>query len=479
MIGRVYIFALCAAALAPHGSPAATVPQDSIGKYYFSAPYGTNMTGTVIGEPPAYRVLRREDIAWLREAACERAALAQGEWWGFGRRRLEPQFGSWPLAESNRFARFTAAKEWCGGILETNIVVGWNYVTNAYGGAGQPAVDDSKPNGEIDVFSGLSFGSGDGRFLAASSNDFLSAATGPWDFPPHTNIVTTVVTNWGDYIGASGYVPGYTTIVEHVSMAMTNGTTSVHTNSWTVPLPHVVTTVATNIVAGTVFDLMFAGGAAPWLDPVPPEPMRPFPDYAYVAESYGLLRQMDTLAELTDNTNIFEAVVHRWERSGDDWQLRPDTWTTETASVGLTLRGITIAAIAEGFESGAGRVVLPSRLSWDVVHTGDVCRIRRTDLYACVRAGLAWVEDGHWASTGGTYVATLGTASMLPGPQGGKVCFEATVDGPAIARTGAAALGLPAYSAWPDWKDDDGQYQVRFILIHHLSPRASLPGWNN
>ena len=114
----------CAAAFLPQWAGAATVPQDSIGKYFFSSPYSTNITGTVIGDPPAYRVPRREDIAWIREAASERAALAQGSWWGTSSTRLEPDFGRWPLADSNRFARFTAAKEWRGGILETNIVVG-------------------------------------------------------------------------------------------------------------------------------------------------------------------------------------------------------------------------------------------------------------------------------------------------------------------------------------------------------------------
>ena len=180
--------------------PAATVPQDSAGKYFFSTPYSTNLVGTVIGDPPAYRTLRREDIAWIREAACERAALAQGTWWGFEQARLEPEFGRWPLSESNRFARFTAAREWRGGILETNIVVGWSLVTNAFGVGvlvARSAADDSKPDGRIDAFAGLSFGSGTGRYLDASSNDFRAVGTRPGNLPSDTTIVTSVTTNWG------------------------------------------------------------------------------------------------------------------------------------------------------------------------------------------------------------------------------------------------------------------------------------------
>lgn len=464
--------------------PAATVPQDSAGKYFFSTPYSTNLVGTVIGDPPAYRTLRREDIAWIREAACERAALAQGTWWGFEQARLEPEFGRWPLSESNRFARFTAAREWRGGILETNIVVGWSLVTNAFGVGvlvARSAADDSKPDGRIDAFTGLSFGSGTGRYLEASSNDFRAVGTSPWNLPSHTNIVTSVTTNWGSYWGDDGLVFNHTTVVEHVTMAMTNGTVSVHTNTWTYSLPHVVTTVATNIEAGTFFDLLFASGAAPWLDASPPSAMRPFPAYSYVRDSYSLLRRMNMLAEATYNTNLFRSIVHRWEYDSheDKWKMRPDTWTNETSDVGLFLDGVVIGYVAEGYESGNGRVLLPSRLRWDVLHTGGVCRVTRSDLYARVTAVLDRLPDGSYMTTNSGHCALrLGAASMLAGPQGGMACFEATVDGPAIARAGAAELGLPTYSSWTDWGHAEGSYHVEFFLVHHLAPWTSLPGWN-
>ena len=478
MMYRVAIFALGAAVFMRPWIQAATVPQDQIGKYFFSSPLSTNVTGTVVGEPSAYRVLRREDFAWIREAASERAALAQGAWWGTEQARLEPEFGRWPLAESNRFSRFTAALEWVGGLPVTNIVIGWVSVTNM-----TPAAVDyaNPPDGRIDAFSGLSFGAGTGRYLAATSNDLQAVGTGPWDLPAHTNIESHAVTNWGTYWGDDGPVFNTPTVVEYVSMPMTNGTISVHTNTWEMSLPHVRNVTTTNIEAGTVFDLLFSSGAAPWLNASPPYAMRPFPEYSYVTNSYGLLRQMRMLAESTYNTNLFESVVYRWQydSADDTWETRPDTWTNTTANVGLYLYGIGPGNVCEGYKSGNGRVLLPSRLHWDVVTTGGVNRISRTDLYAIVNAEIDWFDGEDWTTGQGHCAELVGQATMLPDPQDGMVCFEATVDGPAIAMAGADALGLPNKSSWAEWEDAQGYYLIQFVLVHYISPWASLPGWND
>lgn len=456
--------------------PAATVPQDSAGKYFFSTPYSTNLVGTVIGDPPAYRALRREDIAWIREAACERCALADGAWWGYEQIREEPEFGRWPLSESNRFERFATAREWRGGILETNIVVGWIHVTNAFGASihtAPSAEDFSKPDGSIDAFAGLSFGSGTSRYLGASPNAYQSAWP-DWHSQLRTNIVSSVVTNWDSIWG--GAAP--TTVVEHVTMEMTNGTVSVHTNTWTYLIPNVVTTHATNIVAGTVFDLLFAEGEARWLDASPPKAMRPFPAYSYMRDSYNLLRRMDKLAEYVDNTNQFRVIGYKWTLdTDDDWEIT-GRFTNETSFVGLDVSGTVIGLSSFGFESGNGRLVFPSRFSWDVVHTGGVCRIASADLYAFVNAGAEW-NVGHSTTNGqGYFVTHLGQAYMCGEPQGGRVCFEATVNGPDIAKAGAAALGLPTRESWTGWEDDRCNYAVSFMLVYHLAPWTSLPGWN-
>ena len=114
----IALSAVCVAALA------VTVPQASIDDYFFSRPNCTNLTGTVIGEPPAYTTLRREDIAWLREAAAERAALQSRSWNGLpiSIKTVPNKIGSFPLSSSNTFSRYVTAKEWVSGSLQTNIV---------------------------------------------------------------------------------------------------------------------------------------------------------------------------------------------------------------------------------------------------------------------------------------------------------------------------------------------------------------------
>ena len=110
-VSIVLSIALCGGILA------ATVPQRSAADYYFTRPVMTNnIVGTVMGDPPAYHLPRSEDVAWLHEAYGERVALAGGEpygnsWTG----ALEevvgeaPEFGKWPLSETNRFTRWTTA----------------------------------------------------------------------------------------------------------------------------------------------------------------------------------------------------------------------------------------------------------------------------------------------------------------------------------------------------------------------------------
>ena len=462
----------------------ADVPQASRADYHFSRPLSTNFAGVVIGgPPPAYRVLRREDVAWLREAACERAALAQGRWWTTNApgRTDRPVFGHFPLSATNRFHRCTVAREWRGGHLETNVVLGWEWVTNAFReGAG---ADLAKPTraGGVDVFAGLSFGSGAARYLAATNGLDGGARSVADAWPPdHTNVAETVVTNWGGASWEDGKLVFHVTQrVATVTMQMTNGTASVHTNVWTESLPWEARTVATNVTAGSALDLLFADGEARWDDAPAPAAMRPLAAYSYVTNCHGFLRRKKWLVDETANTNLLRAIVRRWEYNytDDAWHMRPDTRTNETSAVGFFVDGVVISTTAEGYEAGSGRLVFPTRFDWDVVHTGGVCRIRAATLYAKVGATAYFRSGGSWTNRWGTYVAKVGTATKVGAPQGGKVCFEATVDGPAIARAGAAAVGAPVRSGWTAWGGEEAIYEVGFFLVYEMEPWASLPDW--
>ena len=472
---------------------AAVVPQKSQTDYYFSLPNATNsvtrtnLLGQVIGQPPAYRSLRREDVAWLREAACERAALANGSWWTaneLGRRQARPVFGHFPLSQTNRFASYTVAREWRNGQLETNIVVGMVWVTNAFDVAYPMSVqtaegrDLAKPDNSpgIDVFGGLSFGSGEERYLL-SSNGLLQGSqhvSNVWP-PSRTNIVTTVITNWGGYSWDEGgnWVSHRSNCVDVVTMPMTNGTVSVRTNSWTVSLPWEVSSASTNVTPFSTVDLLFDGREARWDDATPPAAMRTFPVYSYITNSYGFLSRKRWLVDATSNTNSFQCLKRYWwyDYGDDTWKLGDSIQTNQTSFVGL------FVANDWGYENGNGRMVFPTRFEWDVVHTGDVCRIKSAMLYALVYVSATWRDGEAWTNCWGRYVAKVGTATKVGSPQGGKVCFEADVDGVTIAKDGARAVGAPVRGSWTAWEDDEAQYSVSFFLVYEMQPWASLPSW--
>ena len=122
---RAIAYAIAVLALA-----GATVPQDSPDKYYFSVPKSPGrIKGVVIGDPPAYHAMRSEDLDWLNEAACERMALMTGAADG-PKYVLVPEFGKWPLSETNGYEKWTTAvyvDENDNALLVTNIIVRYSY----------------------------------------------------------------------------------------------------------------------------------------------------------------------------------------------------------------------------------------------------------------------------------------------------------------------------------------------------------------
>lgn len=120
----ILAFFLSCAALS---AGAASVTPSTAAGYIFSQPlYPWTIRGEVMGTPPAYLVIRSEDIDWIEEAVAERSALVSGSMPTPGT-SLIPIFGTWPLSESNRFVKCSTAVD-AEGV--TNIVVGYTIVTN-------------------------------------------------------------------------------------------------------------------------------------------------------------------------------------------------------------------------------------------------------------------------------------------------------------------------------------------------------------
>lgn len=444
---------------------AATVPQRTLEDYYFSRPIHTNLTGTVMGKPPAYNVMRYEDIAWLREAACERAALLAKSWRRLSTSRvLMPNYGPFPLSYSNRFYRYTTAKEWVSGQMVTNIVVGWNYVTNW--GAG---IDTRTGyNSGKDIASGLSFGSGFSGYLSTNEADWvqgtklLAGSGSTWNLPWHTNITTTVATNYpSSYWGDNGLVLNRTTAVEVITMQMTNGTTSVHTNTWNVTLPQVQTTVTTNVAYGSSQDLLFTGGQAVPYDVPKPAPLSFIPLASTIEKYYDWLGGMRRIAFSASFTNSIQGMGYSWRYGEltDSWE---GTYSTMYANS------------YRGYRPNGGKkeLVFITSFSWEVLHTGNVYRISKAVLYAVVNVYLSNYPDYRT----GYYGKRIGELTKVGSPQSG-VYFKASVDLKDLIEEAATAAGITPPDFDGSWDNKEFRSSYQFYIVVDFAPWASLPDW--
>lgn len=283
---------------------AATVPQDSADKYYFSRPnMQSNIVGVVMGDPPAYSLPRSEDIAWLREAWCERAALAQENpaWTGLvDVVTLEPKFGRWTIEHTNDFARYVTAAEPTGdGGLSTNIVVGYETVTNKGSGLDSAhivAVDPSSGVAALVVNTNNYFGG----FLSTNDHEYISSARSE-EYDPSTNEIFVV-----EISEKRVMVPAWSNLTEYVRMRMTNGTESVWTNSWAQFAPTQVVVIATNrrhVAKYATGEWIFTNKLARGYDLAPPGKIRGILDTAAITNQYAYLRGAYRLARSAVTTN--------------------------------------------------------------------------------------------------------------------------------------------------------------------------------
>lgn len=448
---------------------AATVPQQTLEDYYFSRPNMTNLTGTVIGDPPAYNVLRREDLAWIYEAAQERQALASRSWRGPGSHiASEPRFGHWPLSSSNQFSHYVTAHEWRNGHFETNIVVGYVSVTNNGTGRYWPRYYQEN----ISLVTADTAGSGQKRYIAPNTNDFLQGAQtlSGTIFPSHTNVVISIVTNYPSSVGWP-HEDNTTQHVDIVTMPMTNGTVSVHTNKWSENLRQVTTNTVTNVTAGASYDLLFVGRQPQWYDKPCPPVMKWLPRYSYIRECYDYLKDMRYLVDETHSTTAVPHEIWRWDYDGDVLGGYPTTNN-------IAYYGEIVAYSTFGMHpsSGSHVVALPSQFSWDVVHTGGVNRIKSATAYALIQVYADLGDEDEE----GYYMVNLGeaTESATPG-YGGVVVFEKAVDVRGILNAAASALGITAPSIPADGYLSGNFTAVisSFFLLYEMQPHASLPDW--
>lgn len=502
-----YIFILAAVRLlsAALSAAAASVTPSSASDYIFTTPlFPDSIRGEVMGDPPAYFDPRGEDIDWLFEAFMERHALINGRMWD-PLTHTKPSFGEWPLSDTNNFYRWSTAVNASG---TTNIVVGYNLVTNAprfsigsqdvkraYELFGEEFFWQNKLGYQTGEFSGYrNYYLGDAPLLVAPrvAHDY-------YDSPMFTNVNPSIRTTLQTV-----------TNVSYIVMPMTNGTSSVFTNSWTASVAHLVTNSVTNVVAATPLDYCHTGnGAFPGF---PNDFLTPGPDYNHLdgdlSIMYDALRASVRLADSGSHTNILEYVYYSCVKSADKYGATINTYTTTNTSSTLqySIGGYSRYSyewnqeeetydLYYGFsvsmsQTLPGNAIVITRFKSDVVTTGGFHRV-------AIDAAFAWVEftytknvdhapPPHHDFTNEVYIANMVVVPLVSGAtldlDGPDALASVYLDMQGVANLAAAASGAPQppgsnYEP-PDNEEHYWNAELKgIVLIYKITPSTKFNGW--
>ena len=482
-------------ALAAFAAFAESVPQTSADKYYFTVPkHPGGIKGVVMGDPPAYRVMRSEDIDWINEAYAERNALRSGTILSFPSNTVA-EFGKWPLYSTNGLIGWTTSisRENADEPVITNIVAKYTLsddipntlllIGNPPRGSLVPWTSDSEKNSYRSVEENVLLDEGlPAVYLDPDQSKWSSVSSYSTnyydiDFPQVTEFATTTTTNWtGRYLEHGEWRDSVRTNISYITMTMTNGTASVHTNMWIEILPHVETTLKTNIIHKSKLGMMFKSGLIELYDPQNPESDGgPFRTSAVTA-NYGPLRGAIVIAATCRNltTNELTQTIRDWyehipsnpndyDNTTNDIHKTMGWPTKEVTAKSTTTKSFFVdmeydPETDEWYEVGThieteslneGSIIdeahggvtcrLMTWLPTDTVHAGGVdSRIDSVDVYVWADANWSrtWeVED----ETGGEYKSSILCKNVGAASEDGSVesvadgvtnkyeCFSATI----------------------------------------------------
>lgn len=513
---------ICCACLCARTAPAATVTPSAATNYYFSTPtFPAHIRGEVMGDPPAYRTPRSEDADWLVEAIRERTALARGEFFA-PNTSLRPEFGKWNLAETNRFYRWSTAVDAAG---VTNVVVGYHLVTNsppAHGyGNRPPTVRDfyiyTFTELEWLASPGFRGGVGNGvtvRFLDGGAS-LSTAARDCYDWGnPHT--FTNINVYSLPYL-TSAVTNSFSTL----EVPMTNGTVSVHTNSWSVSTHPRSRVTVTNVWEEIPLDYCHAGtGMFPaytnanadsgyFLYPEDTPSTRP----GSVTRLYELLRGMVRLSDQAATTNRAPPKVHcrRYDSNftGGASGGAPTISTNSTGYVGaeyevsgyLGKRYSWNSSTAEYDEWATLDVsewvtpsydaIAPTRFRSAVVTTGGTTRVTIKAAYAVVRfKQYAERQEGTIPNLRWNPTVDIDRCVVVPLPSPSLdlsqpvACARVTIDAKSLCTAAAAACGattppqnaesyVPSLGTGGSWSAECSS----IVLIYRLHPTSKFTDW--
>lgn len=506
------------------------VPQTSADKYYFTRPrHPAGIKGVVMGAPPEYSVMRSEDISWIQEAVAERRALAGSS--PYLRTVLDvPAFGKWPVSSTNGYTKWVTATFYENGALTTNIVARYRTETNnlsttimKIGSSSDGLIKKGDFADADDVWGYL-----DPSAANTISSSQVQEIEGNWDWPMITNVTETVSTNWsGVYRDETGWHMSEITNVTFVTMAMTNGTTSVHTNKWVEAIPREERKSVTNVVELSWGLLVFDNRSPKFLMRESP-PLKGLFKSAAITNCYPILRDAKRILRPsyfgTVSNTIVYATKGRWSDSDDDgpestnattrtadwrgvcsksfsstrseaWYVIPeaeDEYQTWDNSGQINYRGSPSAGITAIVDLGIE--------NW-AVFTGGVQRVEKVEVFAGFTTEYQETDHAYDDSSGESQdrnfdvkkavLLKIGeTSTIEEGAEGNAVCAisfnaEALCD-TAMSEAGHSFQDFGWYPALyyetpkpgTSWSTRSYDASLQWLgVIIHVRPWTSLPGW--
>ena len=495
MSKRILILAVARLLAAALTVGAASVTPSAATNYIFTTPlFPDSIRGEVMGDPLAYFDPRGEDIDWLFEAFMERQALINGRMWD-QRTHPKPSFGEWPLAYTNNFYTWSTAVDANGN---TNIVVGYNLVTNApWIGLGSQDVKLA-----YDYMASLFTGNKLGYQTGLSKTRYLDVDAPLLDSP-------RVMYDWPDppaftnvTISSTRKTSQTVTNVSYISMPMTNGTTSVFTNRWTATYYHPATNYVTNVVTATALDYCHANsGAFPGF-PNETATWSTYRDYrdGDLSIMYDALRAAVRLSDTTSPTNETPYVHKSYTTltsTGNDWTNSSTTasyyisaehdWTEYLDEDDNIVRVDHIYKAED--EVSQYESISPTRFRSDLVTAGETVRVEIEAAFAVVEFTY---EKGHYqGSEPHQFVmdniihklVVIPLASPSLDLSHTNAIARVTLNAKSLCAQAATASGVPAPPDYgsispPAYESNFWSAECRnIVLIYRTHPSSMFTDW--
>lgn len=436
----------CAAALSIGAAlRAANVFPDSAAGYHFIRPALTNgIRGVVMGWPPEYRVIRSEDVDWVREANAERVAIMNTD----GLTNWHRRGGVGPVVKRS----------------DMDLTSFWN---------GWPRDDTGWLDGSVE--------------LTTVRVPHPAAKT-------TTNIYTYADT--ASLTNSGYYVESTTNGLSAIEMSFTNGTVSIHTNrwSWTYADRTTVVVPVTNVHRWTMLDWCQADSSRPfsgntnapfngkvgWYDL--------FPAASTFSNEYQNLRSASRLADVGVNTwsnGPFAVFIEGY----DGAVISTATSSIERAAYSLSATTYTNAPAPTTISSEWTHVTpatlyVPTRFMSALNSIGNVQRIVLEAAFVDT-----YFYYTHTDSVRDTreHISTNVLLRVLADPlytSGGRMYAPIPFDARSLCAQASIAAGVdPPDLGGVKFQPPRGQYYYwdislnGFVLIYRITPSAKFQDW--